>query len=119
MASFFQQITQAFKSLTVGDQPDQSNPGKSSHSREGDNSQRQNGPPEESSGSGSYVPQDRQSDFVPTPNDPMRPNFVQTGLRSYWAGRYYPTGTSAQTWATDVCMALKMAGDLRKMDCCL
>ncbi|THX75817.1 hypothetical protein D6D04_07153 [Aureobasidium pullulans] len=114
MASFFQQITQAFKSLTVGDQPDQFNPGKTSHIKDGDDSQRQNGPPDESSGSGSYLPTDRQFDFVPTTNDPMRPNFVQTGLRSYWIGRYYPTGTSAQTWAIDGCQALEMAGDLRK-----
>ncbi|THX66457.1 hypothetical protein D6D05_10260 [Aureobasidium pullulans] len=93
MASFFQQITQASKSLTVGDQPDQSNPGKASHIKEGDDSQRQNGPPDESSGSGSYLPTDRQFDFVPTTNDPMRPNF---------------------TWAIDGCTALEMAGDLRK-----
>ncbi|THY18604.1 hypothetical protein D6D01_07236 [Aureobasidium pullulans] len=95
--------SQAFKSLAVGDQPDQSNPGKASHIKEGDIHQRQNGPPDKSSGSGSYLPQDRQFDFVPTTNDPMRPNFVQTGLRSYWIGRYYPTGTSAQTWAIDGC----------------
>jgi len=112
MASFFHHITQAFRSLTVGVQSDRSISVKSSDLEKVNNARRQNNFPDEDSGS--YNPQAREFDFVPIANDPMRPNFVQTGLRSYWIGRYYPSGTSAQTWTIDDCRGLETAGDFRK-----
>ncbi|KAI5247082.1 hypothetical protein E4T42_06058 [Aureobasidium subglaciale] len=113
MAAFFKQITEAFTSLTIKN-PDIQNKSDRSKSKGGSfirydeyEDPPQPNTPNDLSSNHDYALQAREFDHVPHPHDPMRPNFIQTGMYDRNIGHYYPSGTSAPIYTR---------GDIRKLE---